>query len=98
MSRCSANWVSGARKSYGVIDVSQFPHGVTTTLQRPNAPNANIDHSFALQRKQSMQMNQVLSNQEDMQSEQQRVKNEKQLQDNTQYLCNLGLLNHPGCN
>lgn len=93
---CSANWTSGARKTYGVVPVSQYPDGVRQTLQRPNEPNAHIDHSFALQVQQNKQMNQVLQNQSAMQAEQQRVKNEKQQEDNTQYLCNLGLLTY-GC-
>lgn len=91
-------WVSGATASVNnVYDLNKFPNGVVWTTPRPNAPNAHVDHSFSLQLKQNNQMNQVLRNQQTMQNEQQRVKTEKQQEDNTQYLCNLGLLNHPGC-
>ncbi|WP_419570864.1 hypothetical protein [Rheinheimera sp.] len=94
---CSANWVSGVRKTYGIVPVSQYPEGVRQTLQRPDGPNANVDHSFALQVLQARQMNQVLQNTQAIQDEQERVKQQKEQEDNTQYLCNLGLLNHPGC-
>ena len=90
-------WVSGATASVNnVYNLNEFPNGVIWTTPRPNAPNAHVDHSFALQLKQNQQINQVLSNQQSMQNEQQRVRNEKQQEDNTQYLCNLGLSTY-GC-
>lgn len=95
---CGVKWVSGAAaRANSQFNLNQFPSGVITTSPRPNEPNAHVDHSFALQLKQNQQMSQVLRNQQSMQNEQQRVKNDKQQKDNTQYLCNLGLLNHPGC-
>jgi hypothetical protein len=113
---CGVKWVSGATaRANSQFDLNQFPNGVISTVRRPNEPNAHVDHSFALQLKQSqqlnqilrnqqgnqflgpLQINQVLGNQESMQNEQQRVRNKKQHEDNTQYLCNLGLLNSPGC-
>jgi len=94
---CGVKWVSGVTsKADSYFNLTQFPNGVITTTPRPNAPDAHIDHSFALQLQQNQQMNQVLYNQQQMQNEQQRVKNEKQQEDNTQALCNLGLLTY-GC-
>ncbi|MBR9886432.1 MAG: hypothetical protein GYB20_01845 [Oceanospirillales bacterium] len=94
---CSANWVSGAREVYGIIPVSLYPNGASQTLQRPNAPNAYVDHSFSLQVQQNRKMTQVLQETRAIQAEQERVKQQKQQEDNTQYLCNLGLLNHLSC-
>ena len=95
---CGVKWVSGATaRANRQFNLNQFPNGVITTSPRPNEPNAHIDHSFALQLKQNQQMNQVVQNTQAIQAEQQRVKQQKQSEDNTQYLCNLGLLNHPGC-
>jgi len=95
---CGLKWVSGATaNANSQFNLSQFPSGVITTTPRPNEPNAHIDHSYALQRQQNRQMNQVLQNTQAIQVEQERVKQNKQSEDNTQYLCNLGLLNHPGC-
>lgn len=45
---CSANWVSGARKSYGTVSVQQYPNGVKQTQQRPNVPGYSQDAEFAL--------------------------------------------------
>lgn len=91
-------WVSGATASVNnVYDLNKFPNGVIRTTPRPNTPNAHIDHQFSLQLQQNKQMNQVLQNTQAIQAEQERVKQQKQQEDNTQYLCNLGLLNHPGC-
>ncbi|MGL5336027.1 MAG: hypothetical protein ACRC9R_07785, partial [Enterovibrio sp.] len=64
---------------------------------RPNAPNAHLDHSFALQLQQSRQLNQVLKNTQAIKDEQERVKQEKEDEDKIKYLCNLGLLDHPLC-
>jgi hypothetical protein len=97
-SPCSVKWVSGASaRVNNVNDLNKFPNGIVWKVPRPSEPNAHVDHSFALQLQQNKQMNRVLSNQQTMQNEQQRVKSEKQQEDNTQYLCNLGLLNHPSC-
>lgn len=46
---CSANWMSGATKQYGIIDLNQFPNGVIQTLQRPNVDGYEKDTQFALQ-------------------------------------------------
>lgn len=46
---CSANWISGARRQYGIIDLTQFPNGVIQTLQRPNVDGYDKDAQFALQ-------------------------------------------------
>ncbi|TPE46722.1 PEGA domain-containing protein [Maribrevibacterium harenarium] len=95
---CRLNWVSGASaKANSQFSLSEFPNGVITTTRRPNEPNAHIDHSFALQLEQNRQMNQVLQNTQAIQAEQWRVKQQMQQEKNTQNLCNLGLLNHPGC-
>lgn len=45
---CSANWSSGARKSYGQVQIQQFPDGVQQTLQRPDGPGFQQDAEFAL--------------------------------------------------
>lgn len=94
---CGVKWVSGAAaRANSQFNLNQFPNGVITTSPRPNEPNAHIDHSFALQLKQNQQMNQVLQSTQVIQAEQERVKQQKQSEDNTQYLCNLGLLTY-GC-
>lgn len=90
--------VSGAMgPSHTVFDLKQFPKGVVTTVPRPEAPDAHLDHQFAVQVEQSRQLNQVLQQTRAIQAEQDRVRYEKGLEDSTQYLCNLGLLAHPGC-
>jgi len=49
-SSCGIKWVSGAvGSSNTVFDLKQFPNGVITTTPRPNEPNAQVDHQFALQ-------------------------------------------------
>lgn len=48
LSSCSANWSSGARKSYGSVSVQKFPGGVRQTLQRPDVPGFQQDADFAL--------------------------------------------------
>lgn len=94
---CGVKWVSGATaRANHQFSLSQFPKGVITTSPRPNEPNAHVDHSFALQLEQNRQMNQVIQNTQAIQAEQERVKQQKQSEDNTQYLCNLGLLTY-GC-
>lgn len=90
-------WVSGATEKVNAGRVGVGQNWVYTINRPSNAPNAQADHSFALQLQQSRQMNQVLQNTQAIQDEQNRVKQQKQNEDNTQYLCNLGLLNHPGC-
>lgn len=90
-------WVSGATEKVSAGRVSVGQNWVYTVNRPSDAPNAQADHSFALQLQQNLQMNQILQNTQAMQAEQERVKQQKQYEDNTQYLCNLGLLNHPGC-
>ena len=53
ISACSANWVSGAQKEYGVIPVSQYPNGVRQTLERPRGDGYAEDASFALEIRQT---------------------------------------------
>lgn len=91
-------WVSGATAIVNnVYDLNRFPNGVVWTTPRPNVPDAHIDHQFSLQLQQNKQMNQVLQNTQAIQAEQERVRQQKQQEDNTQYLCNLGLLHPPLC-
>lgn len=52
LSDCSANWVSGARKTYGTIPVDQYPDGVRETLHRPDVPGFQQDAEFSLKVKQ----------------------------------------------
>ncbi|MGL5291766.1 MAG: hypothetical protein ACRC9T_07580, partial [Vibrionaceae bacterium] len=95
---CKLKWVSGATAKTGTqFSLSQFPYGVTTKVARPNAPNAHIDHSFALQLQHSRRLNQVLKDTQAIKDEQERVKQEKEDEDKIRYLCNLGLLEHPLC-
>jgi hypothetical protein len=49
ISSCSANWISGFKKSYGVVPVTQYPNGVRQILQRPNGEGYATDAQFALQ-------------------------------------------------
>jgi hypothetical protein len=49
MHECSANWVSGATKNYGLFSYTEFPDGVTQTLQRPNIAGYEKDAQFALE-------------------------------------------------
>ena len=90
-------WVSGATEKVNSGRVGVGQNWVYTINRPSSAPNAQADHSFALQLQQNRLMNQVLQNTQAIQAEQDRVKQQKQTEDNTQYLCNLGLLNHPGC-
>ena len=102
---CEVEWMSGAvAKADSKININQFPNGFVFILHRPDEPNAQIDYTYALQVKQNRQINQLLQNTQAIQAEQERIKqqkifedNNKQQENNTQYLCNLGLLNNPGC-
>ncbi|MGL6177076.1 MAG: hypothetical protein ACRC1U_08780 [Vibrionaceae bacterium] len=95
---CQLKWVSGATaRASRQFSVNQFPKGVVTTTPRPNAPDAYLDHSFALQLQQTRQLNQVLKNTQAIQAEQERVKEQKEDEDNLKFLCDLGLLDHPDC-
>ncbi len=49
ISDCSANWVSGYSKNYGIIPIQQFPNGVQQTLTRPFGNGYEKDAQFALQ-------------------------------------------------
>ena len=47
---CTANWISGARKTFGTTwDLKKFPDGVMRTLQRPSGDGYSTDVQFALQ-------------------------------------------------
>lgn len=47
---CVVKWVSGASGPlHTVIDIRKFPNGAISTTSRPNEPNAQVDHQFALQ-------------------------------------------------
>lgn len=95
---CGFKWVSGVTAAANrEFDLQEFPHGVTTLTTRPDEPNAHIDHSFALQLQQNQQMGQILQQTHAIQAEQNRLRQQKQSEDQTQFLCNQGLLNHPAC-
>jgi len=50
---CVAKWVSGATNTASTnFSISQYPNGVINTIPRPDEPNAQVDHQFALQLKQ----------------------------------------------
>lgn len=49
LSDCSANWLSGAKMTYGTISIKEYPNGVTQTAQRPNVDGYEKDAQFALQ-------------------------------------------------
>ena len=49
ISECSANWISGAKSTYGTIRIEEYPDGVRQTLQRPNIDGYEKDATFALQ-------------------------------------------------
>lgn len=95
---CGFKWVSGVTAAANrEFDLQEFPDGVTTFAIRPDEPNAHIDHSFALQLQQHQQMGQILQQTHAIQAEQNRLRQQKQSDDQTQFLCNQGLLNHPAC-
>lgn len=95
---CGFKWVSGVTASANrEFDLREFPDGVTTFAIRPDAPNAHVDHSFALQLQQQQQMGQILQQTNAIQAEQDRLRQQKQSDDQTQFLCKQGLLNHPAC-
>lgn len=52
---CSANWISGAHKSYGTVPLAQYPDGVRQTLQRPSGTGYSQDAEFALKFQQMRQ-------------------------------------------
>lgn len=53
ISSCSANWVSGAKKPYGIIPVTQYPDGVRQTLEREQGDGYSKDAEFALKMRQT---------------------------------------------
>lgn len=95
---CGFKWVSGVTAPANrEFDLREFPHGATTITTRPDEPNAHIDHSFALQLQQQRQIGQLLQQTNAIQAEQDRLRQQKQSDDQTQFLCRQGLLNHPAC-
>ena len=72
LSNCSANWVSGARKDYGIVDIKQSPEGAKQVLQRPDFPGYKKDAKFAFKEriKRSMKQQSKSAYQQEKRSEQ----------------------------
>lgn len=72
-------WVSGATEKVNSGRVGVGQNWVYTINRPSSAPNAQADHSFALQLQQNRLMNQVLQNTQAIQAEQDRANNKSKL-------------------